>query len=106
MVGWVGKEAFSAVLWDGGVRDGGSADGGAVKDGGAVVADAGAVAVVDAGKPALKCGTNQVAVVLGVEPTCRKKCTTDADCTGAVKGSCGLAAAAVGGKATHVCVRD
>jgi hypothetical protein len=104
LMGWIGKEAFTAVSWDGGVRDGGVTDGGAVKDGGIV--DAGAVAVVDAGKAPLKCAANQVAVVLGAEPTCRKKCVTDADCTGGAKGSCGLAAAAVGGKATHVCVRD
>lgn len=83
VAGWITKDAFgtpTAIV--------------------AVVKDAG---VVDAGKPVLKCVAPQIAVAMGGDPVCHKKCTTDADCS-AVKGACVVGAAAtVGGKAVHVC---
>jgi hypothetical protein len=109
LMGWIGKESFAAVVvTDGGLREGGL-DGGAAdagpKDAGPPIADAGHAAV-DAGKPALKCAANQVAVLVGAEPSCKKKCAVDKDCAGGAAGACALAAAAAGGKAVRVCVRE
>lgn len=107
LMGWVSKDAFvAAVISDAGMKDSG-VDGGP-RDGGtdAGPKDAGAVdaaAVVDAGKPALKCPAGQVGVLTGAEPVCKKRCSTDADCGGA-KGACGPAAAEKGGRAVQVCV--
>lgn len=92
LMGWIGKEAFVAIV----IRDGGVGDAG-IKDGG----------VVDAGKVVLKCAANQLAVVIGAgEPVCKKKCSADKDCTGGAAGVCVVAAAEKGGKAVHVCANE
>lgn len=99
LLGWIGKEAFVApVIADAGARDGGDAG---PRDGGVDAA-----VTADAGKAPLKCAANHVAVVIGAEPVCKKKCATDGACAGGAKGSCGVAAAEKSGKAVHVCLNE
>ena len=108
LMGWIGKESFSAPPASA-KRDAGASDAGAgekVADAGAKVADAGAK--VDAGggdakKPA--CAAGQVSVVLAKDPVCRKKCAKDADCKGGAAGTCANATTATGGIA-RVCANE
>jgi hypothetical protein len=84
LMGWIGKEAFVAwVVRDAGVRD------------------------ANVGPAPLKCAGGQEAVVLAANlpPSCRKKCNSDADCKGALAGSCAVAAKTTGA-ATKVCTNE
>lgn len=94
LLGWVGKEAFTAVVvkhLDGGLHDGA------------------APAPVDAGPPVdpkkLTCPANNVAVILAANPVCKKRCTKDSDCKGGKAGACGPAST-VAGSVAKVCVND
>jgi hypothetical protein len=90
LMGWIGKEAFTAWV----VRDGG------VKSDAAVV-DAGPAK--DAGVKT--CGAGQLAVVLATHPVCKKKCAKDAECKGGAAGSC-VNANSVAGAVVRVCASD
>lgn len=88
LMGWIGKESFTAPtivkVVDGGVKS-----------------DAGAVVVADAGQAKLTCPAGQAAVILTKDPVCKKKCTKDADC----KSGCANATKEGGGVA-RVCASD
>jgi hypothetical protein len=104
LMGWIGKESFSAPAVST-KRDAGASDAAApIVDAGAPDAakksDAGGS---DAKKPA--CAAGQVAVVLSKDPVCRKKCTKDADCKGGAAGTCANATTAAGGLA-RVCANE
>jgi hypothetical protein len=82
LMGWVGHEAFSPTLiLDAGPRD----------------------AAIDAAVR-LVCAAGTIAVFLGGDTICKKKCNADKDCPNALAGSCVLGATGgPGGKAVHVC---
>jgi hypothetical protein len=82
-MGWIGKEAFTAVV----IRDAGPKS------------DAGKV---DAGPTKLVCAAGKVAVVLADTPVCKKKCAKDADCKGIGDGTC-QNANSVAGAVVRVC---
>lgn len=88
LMGWVGKEAFTATsVKDAGVRD-------AAPD---------AAPVKDAGVGPQSCGAGQVAVIMAGGLVCKKKCLRDSDCKGGA-GSCAVANAV--GRVTRVCAGE
>ena len=87
LLGWVGKEAFTAVV---------------VKhlDGGVHVVDAG---VIDPKK--LTCPSGTIGVLIGSGAACKKRCTKDAECKGGKAGAC-APASTVTNSVAKVCVND
>lgn len=100
LMGWVGKEAFVAPAAAPVVP---KTDAGATP---VAAADAGAPAPKDAGPPAFTCPAGQEAINLAAGPTCKKKCSKDADCKTTTPGACAIGAALHGGRAVRVCIND
>jgi hypothetical protein len=87
LMGWVGKEGFSAWVPK-------------------KVTDAAAPVPVDAGPPPkLTCPNGLVAVIITKDPICKRKCAKDSDCKNTAAGSCQNANGQAG-TVVRACVND